>query len=62
MHMLAALLTGRIPVDIFIFVEDCCRILVGAEGVSQVLNYRAGALVELYTISVVVDKPSDCCP
>jgi hypothetical protein len=32
--MLAALLTGRVPVDRLISVEDCCLISVGAEGVS----------------------------
>jgi hypothetical protein len=33
-HTLSALLTGHIPVDILIFVEDCFLISVGAEGVS----------------------------
>jgi hypothetical protein len=33
-HTQATLLTGRVPVDKLIFVEDCCLISVGAEGVS----------------------------
>jgi hypothetical protein len=32
--MQAALLIGHVPIDIFLFVEDCCLISVGAEGVS----------------------------
>jgi hypothetical protein len=31
--MRAALATGHVPVDKLIFVEDCCLISVGAEGV-----------------------------
>jgi hypothetical protein len=34
MHTRAALLKGHVPVDRLISVEDCCLILVGAEGVS----------------------------
>jgi hypothetical protein len=34
MHTRAALLTGRVPVDRLISVEDCCLISVGAENVS----------------------------
>jgi hypothetical protein len=33
MHTQAALLTGRVPVDRLISVEDCCLISVGAENV-----------------------------
>jgi hypothetical protein len=33
-HTLAALLTGRVPIDRLISVEDCFLILVGVEGVS----------------------------
>jgi hypothetical protein len=33
-HTQAALLTGRVPVDRLISIEDCCLISVGAEGVS----------------------------
>jgi hypothetical protein len=33
-HTRAALLTGHVPVDRLISVEDCCLISVGAEGVS----------------------------
>ena len=33
-HTRAALLTGRVPVDRLIYVEDCCLISVGDEGVS----------------------------
>jgi hypothetical protein len=33
-HTWAALLTGRVPVDRLISVEDCCLISVDAEGVS----------------------------
>jgi hypothetical protein len=32
--MRVALLTGHIPVDILIYVEDCCLISVGVESVS----------------------------
>jgi hypothetical protein len=32
-HTCAALPTGRIPVDRLIFVEDCCLVSVGVEGV-----------------------------
>jgi hypothetical protein len=45
-----------------IFVEDCCLISVGSEGVSLVLNYRVGALVELYSIQLLLKKPKDCSP
>ena len=37
-------------VDRLIYVEDCCLISFYAKDVSRVLHYRAGALVELYTI------------
>jgi hypothetical protein len=33
-HMRAALLTGHVPIDRLISVEDCCLISVGAENVS----------------------------
>jgi hypothetical protein len=33
MHTPAALLTGRVPVDRLIYVEDCCLISVDTEGV-----------------------------
>jgi hypothetical protein len=56
-HTLATLLTGRVPVDRLIFVEDCCLISVGAEGVSSVLHYRASALVELYSIQLLLTNP-----
>jgi hypothetical protein len=45
-----------------ISVEDCCLISVGAEGVSRVLHYRAGALVELYSIQLLLKNPKDCSP
>jgi hypothetical protein len=57
MHTLAALLTGCVHVDKLISVEDCCLISVGAEGVSRVLHYRAGALVELYSIHFLMINP-----
>ena len=53
-HMRAALLTGRVPVDRLTYVEDCCLISVGAEGVSRFLHYRASALVELYSIQLLL--------
>jgi hypothetical protein len=37
-HTQAALMTGRIPVDRLIYVDDCCLISVGAENVSRVLH------------------------
>jgi hypothetical protein len=42
-HTRAALLTGHVPVDILIYVEDCCLISVGAEGarVLKTLYYPA---------------------
>jgi hypothetical protein len=57
MHTLVSLLTGRIPVDRLIFVEDCCLISVGVEGVSRVLHYRFGGLVEVYSIQLFANKP-----
>ena len=33
-HTCVALPTGRVPIDRFIYIEDCCLILVGVEGVS----------------------------
>jgi hypothetical protein len=33
-HTHVALSTGRVPIDRLISVEDCCLVLVGAEGVS----------------------------
>jgi hypothetical protein len=33
-HTWAALLTGRVPIDRLISIEDFCLILVGAENVS----------------------------
>jgi hypothetical protein len=33
-HTQAALLTGHVPVDRLISIEDCCLISVGVEGVS----------------------------
>jgi hypothetical protein len=57
MHTLAALLTGHVPIDRLISVEDCCLISVGVEGVSCFLHYRAGALVELYSIQLLLINP-----
>ena len=57
MHTRAALLTGHVPVDILISVEDFFLISVGVEGVSLVLHYRAGALVELYYILLLLKTP-----
>ena len=43
--------------DKLISVEDCCLISVGVEGVSRVLHYKAGALVELYYIQLLLINP-----
>jgi len=56
-HTLATLMTGRIPIDRLIFVEDCFFMLVGAEGVSWVFHYRVGSLVELYSIQLLLINP-----
>ena len=60
MHTWDALLIGRVPIDILISIEDCCLISFGAKGVSQVLNYREGALTELYSIQLLLINPKDC--
>jgi hypothetical protein len=56
-HTRVALLIGRIPIDRLISVEDCCLISVDVEGVSRVLHYRASALVELYSIHLLLINP-----
>jgi hypothetical protein len=55
--MQAALLTGRVPINRLIYVEDFCLISVGVEGVRRVLHYRDGSLVELYYIQLLLINP-----
>jgi hypothetical protein len=46
--------------DRLVSMEDCCLVSVGAKGVSRVLHYRAGTLVELYSIQLLLINPKDC--
>jgi hypothetical protein len=57
--MRAALLTSHVLVDRLTSIEDCCLILVDAEGVSGVLHYRESALTDLYSIQLLLINPKD---
>jgi hypothetical protein len=53
-HMHVSLPIGHVLVERLISIEDCFLISVGTEGVSCVLHYRAGVLVELYSIQLLL--------
>jgi hypothetical protein len=55
--MMAALLIGHVPIDRLISIEDCCLLSVDVEGLSRVFHYRDGALIELYSIQLLLINP-----